>query len=303
MVGQVFSFDGVDDFIQVPHNSNLDPGTGSFTVDAWIKTTNTTGTQFVVSKYECGQLCIFNVSNSLYSLSVKDGQLAAQLRDTDKGGPPAENEGQILIGTTSVADGVFHHIAMVRDLAAGELRLYVDGVLDASASLNAGATGAIKDDDGEANPFLIGAFIKGGTSTRTSFFSGVIDEVEFNNRALSAALLGIYNAGSAGKCKASTVLDHFKCYKAEGNPLNMAVDLQDQFGVESGVLVQEPQLFCNPVDKNGEGIRNPAAHLTCYKIKADREKRDVVATNQFGEQSLEVKKPELLCVPSGKFVP
>jgi len=95
------------------------------------------------------------------------------------------------------------------------------------------------------------------------------------------------------------VLDHFQCYKAKGEALKVYVDLEDEFGAAT-VLVREPEFFCNPVDKNGEGIRSPALHLTCYKIKGEADKRDVLVENQFGEQALDVRKPELLCVPSSK---
>ena len=61
----------------------------------------------------------------------------------------------------------------------------------------------------------------------------------------------------------SAALDHFKCYKAKGASLDVLVSLVDQFGVEPEVLVGKPKLFCNPVDKNDEGISNPEAHLTC----------------------------------------
>ena len=102
---------------------------------------------------------------------------------------------------------------------------------------------------------------------------------------------------------ASATLDHFKCYKAKGDLVNVIVNLQDQFGLEPLVLVGHPKLFCNPVDKNGEGIKDPTAHLTCYKIVAGPEPaRDVVVANQFGEQTLEVKHPQLLCVPSEKIL-
>ena len=95
-------------------------------------------------------------------------------------------------------------------------------------------------------------------------------------------------------------LDHFKCYEAEGDPVNVIVNLQDQFGVEPVVLVAEPELFCNPVDKNGEGILNPTAHLTCYEVDQEEEERVVIVANQFGDQILEVEDPEFLCVPSEK---
>jgi hypothetical protein len=98
--------------------------------------------------------------------------------------------------------------------------------------------------------------------------------------------------------EASALVDHFLCYKAKGEPPYVVVDLEDEFGLLAGVFVEQPDFFCNPVNKNGEGILNPTAHLTCYKIRAENEKRDVVVDNQFGEQFLETQKAELLCVPS-----
>ena len=53
---------------------------------------------------------------------------------------------------------------------------------------------------------------------------------------------------------------------------------------------------------------NPDVHLTCYEVKKLEgtpkfEKQHVLVQNQFGEdQILEVKKPELLCVPSTKEI-
>jgi hypothetical protein len=185
---------GVNDFVDVPHNTNLDPGTSSFTVEAWVKTA--TGGE-VVGKYECGQTCISDVSNSLYELWIDNGKLFGRIRDTDAGGPDDMIGGQSLTGTTFIADGTFHHVALIRDLAAGQMRLYVDCGLDASAALNAGATGALKDDDGDPDPFVIGAVVQPGSFSKGGFFSGLIDEVKFYNRALSASEI----AASAGECK------------------------------------------------------------------------------------------------------
>ena len=85
------------------------------------------------------------------------------------------------------------------------------------------------------------------------------------------------------------------------------VTLQDQFD-DSAVDVEEleTKLFCNPVDKNEEG-RNildvEPTHLTGYKIKIeneDSEDRQLVISNQFGEQTVLVKESELMFVPSIK---
>jgi hypothetical protein len=107
----------------------------------------------------------------------------------------------------------------------------------------------------------------------------------------------------------SSGIDHFKCYKAKDlkNPkfVSTTVSLSDQFGINDGPFdVKKPSLFCNPADKNGEGILNPLDHLTCYQVKGPKLLKDdrpkVEVANQFGTLQLEVQKPFLLCVPSTK---
>jgi hypothetical protein len=58
--------------------------------------------------------------------------------------------------------------------------------------------------------------------------------------------------------------------------------------------------FCNAVDKNGEGITDPSAHLTCYDIRRPISARpQVVTTDQFGELELDVRKQRSqICLPT-----
>ena len=204
-IGQAFTLSGLTGVVQVPYNSALDPGTGSFTIDAWVSTTQTTGTQTVVSKYECGQTCPSSAT-SLYFLYVNNGKIAGQLRSAGSPGGASGSSGQFLQGTQfEVADGAFHHLALVRDMAAQEMRLYVDGRLDNSAPLSLEAQGAIKDDDGEPDPLLIGAVFVGGTTTKTNFFTGRIDEVDVFNRALTVnEIQNLVDLGKVGLAKVVT---------------------------------------------------------------------------------------------------
>ena len=104
-------------------------------------------------------------------------------------------------------------------------------------------------------------------------------------------------------------VDHYKCYEADGDDVQVTVNLFDQFddffGPELDVEVGEPELFCNPVQKDKDGeignIIHPMEHLTCYEIEDDEEELDVVVVNQFGTQNLVVDDPKLLCVPSAKI--
>lgn len=192
-VGRAFDLDGVAGHVQIPDDPLLYPGTGPLTVEAWIRSTGTTGDdQRIVTHYECGNDCIPN-GGSDYELYVRqDGRAGAYLRD----GSGASQE---VIGTSTVQDSTFHHVAMVRDTMFGRFKLYVDGVAEGDDPLT--VTGALANDDGEADDLEIGAIRPIHSQGRTGFFKGQIDEVSIYRRALSATELAqIHAAGSTGKC-------------------------------------------------------------------------------------------------------
>lgn len=100
-------------------------------------------------------------------------------------------------------------------------------------------------------------------------------------------------------------LDHFKCYQAEGQPINASVGLQDQFHMQSAVQILDPQLLCNPVEKEHAGattpILHPDDHLVCYAIEGSTfDGANVVTHNQFVQGTLSVGAARMLCVPSSK---
>ena len=165
------SFNGTSAYVSVPSGEALNPGTSSFTVEAWVQTTDTADTQMVLSEYQCGGNCPPG-ANSLYGLFVHlGGTIGAGIRSTGGGAI------QFLYGSRLVADGAWHHLAMVRDQAATQLRLYVDGTLENSAALLASASGSITNDDGEADPLTIGAQAATGGPGVQNYFKGSIDEV------------------------------------------------------------------------------------------------------------------------------
>ncbi|HEY9174285.1 MAG TPA: LamG-like jellyroll fold domain-containing protein [Verrucomicrobiae bacterium] len=179
-VGSAFVFDGQTSYVQVPDDPTLDPRTNSFTLTAWIQTTNLSGT--IVSKYDCGGACPSCVSASLYNLSLSEGQPVAYLRNQN---PECLDAVPLTARGVVVADGLFHQLAMMRDVADHQLRLYVDGQLVASTNLDITTDGDITNGDGEPDPLLIGAVIRGGSQVRQGFFQGLIDEVRLFNRSLS----------------------------------------------------------------------------------------------------------------------
>ena len=107
-------------------------------------------------------------------------------------------------------------------------------------------------------------------------------------------------------------LNHFKCYLAKGEPINTPVALQDQFDKQKREVVRvlRPVLFCNPVEKDHDGVITPIIpstandkdHLTCYVFTPSTLKVTGVRTrNQFGEERLLATRSRFLCVPSQKL--
>jgi len=111
-------------------------------------------------------------------------------------------------------------------------------------------------------------------------------------------------AGGSGTCP----LDHYKCYQGKDlkNPkfTKTTATTTDQISTGEAVELQKVKFVCTPVNKNGEGISDPSAHLTCYQIKANtlspRPKLQV--STQFQSSQFQAKKGKLLCVPSSKTI-
>jgi hypothetical protein len=108
------------------------------------------------------------------------------------------------------------------------------------------------------------------------------------------------------------LVDHYKCYKVRVTPgtprfARREVTVADQFtSPPKRVLLRKPRHLCIPVDKQGEGVQNPAAHLLCYLAKPVRgEQRHVRQigvdlANQLGTLQSDTVKERELCIPSQK---
>jgi hypothetical protein len=102
---------------------------------------------------------------------------------------------------------------------------------------------------------------------------------------------------------------HYKCYSARESSTRPEeiVDLVDQFGLQR-FGVRGAMLLCNPVTKQRVGkpaevAPRPDEHLVCYSLRKIQPfvARRVFTLDQFISQSVRVKNPLLLCVPSEKL--
>jgi len=157
IIGKALSFDGVDDYVEVPDSESLDI-TDAITIMAWIKR-ESTGTRDVIVAKECAY--IFFIED--------DDFLKAWLYD-----------GNIYNGFKSVkiTDNKWHFVAMTFDinLAENQLKFYLDGVLASTHTHT-------KQIYTSTYSLKIGLINPGWA--KPGWFDGIIDEVRIYNRALS----------------------------------------------------------------------------------------------------------------------
>ena len=177
-VGQAFSFNGVDSFVDVA--PGYDAGTGDLTAELWYKANVSGTTQVLLVKGLTGGI-------SGYELFLHPDGLRWYLQET--GGTAIDTV------TTEPAPNVWHHIAGVLDRSTDTAILYVDGVAVATQPASIGNIDT-------ALNLGFGALTRQPGGTPVQFFDGLIEEVSIYNRALDAAeIKSIFDAGSAGKTK------------------------------------------------------------------------------------------------------
>lgn len=187
-VGQAFSLDGVDDFVSVPNATSLQ--LQDFTIDAWIKLTGSV-TGWPKSLAAFGQYgYAFAIDGGTYTGGALRSLVLSKTGASQINGPVVPG------------DGAWHHVAVSK--AGSSVTFYIDGVGSATSySVFFTFNGAAGGD------FAIGTnpiYASQGNPPSIYAFPGLVDELEVFNRALSTAeIAAIYNAGSAGKCKVTTV--------------------------------------------------------------------------------------------------
>lgn len=159
-LGQSLYFDEVDDYVEAPYDSSLNPGT--FSVAAWVRAETFGSTQSVVSSRS------ITASDEGYILYIRSG--VPQLWNGNGSGGTVWDK---LLGST-LETGRWYHVIGTYD--GTNQRLYVNGELDA------GPQAAGLDVNNE-NPLRIGAGQNEGSAN--FFFHGDIDDVRIYNRALS----------------------------------------------------------------------------------------------------------------------
>jgi hypothetical protein len=147
-----------EDYIAID-TRDYPPLTGSFTVDAWIKTTGNNQDQLIISK---GQ--------SSWQLGI-EGQSKKAFFSCN-----GLSSNSYLSGSTGLIDDIWYHVAGVHDQSKQRMYIYLDGSLDGEAN-----------SPGTINPNAYYIWIGGDPEQPESgyWWEGYIDNVRLYNHALS----------------------------------------------------------------------------------------------------------------------
>lgn len=239
--------------IDVPNKAALNTGSGSFTVEAWFKTSSSSGIRQIVGKNDAassfgvGYRIIVGNTNTIY-YEVTGG--ASGISNSCYNTCP-----------TKVNDGDWHHVALVVDKTAGtNCALYLDGVVESTA-YNA-STGSTNN----AFNLKIGAAYSSSISA-TNFFTGQIDEVRLWNITRSAAniksnmydnvqssnpnLIGLWRLND-GEVGGSTALNLSSNSGIDGKLINFSDTTKaSSFSNPTGGWVISGSGISAPIDQNG----------------------------------------------------
>ncbi len=120
LVGQGFSFDGIDDHDSVPDSPTLTPPSNSMTLDAWINPNTVSGPRIIVTKYSPGLDVSWDLDGArwrAHPIRRVPEPAAADHRSRFRHGQPGRD-----------ALGVWQHVAATFDVTTQDVGIYVNGV-------------------------------------------------------------------------------------------------------------------------------------------------------------------------------
>ena len=164
------SFDGSNDYVTVPNSSQLDfSASTGFTLEAWVKL-NGSQSNYTGITTEAGDMTGFG-----FQLVIVNNCIAAELHDIHDNFAGVDAG---LKGTTNLNDNNWHHLAMVVTQSSTNVKLYVDGIMEA----NVDNAAVVYSELNYTSNLLLGT-----ERTYNNHFNGSIEEVRIWNTARSQA--------------------------------------------------------------------------------------------------------------------
>jgi Concanavalin A-like lectin/glucanases superfamily/PKD domain len=260
------SFNGTDSYVSIPDSPVLD-STSAFTLSYWFKA-NTFNSSGLVSKR-----LNFNDNNSYSTFLGIDGKLNVDI----------DSNNNRFTSNSTFERGAWYHIALVFDgsLATDQrAKLYINGELDKTSTETSTSI------PNYTAPFLIGIL----NNPTTAYFDGLIDEVRFHRRALTASEVTAVHIETGRQAPKIAI----------GQPppavINTSVSLTATVAVDSG-----PAATTAWTKTSGPGsasFSNPSSPVTSVSFNQPGEYvLRLTATNAFGQTFVETNITASLPLP------
>ncbi|KKU25531.1 MAG: hypothetical protein UX39_C0026G0003 [Candidatus Magasanikbacteria bacterium GW2011_GWA2_46_17] len=194
--GKCLSFDGMADYVNVGNPASLSFDNKSFSAEAWVKINALTD-----DAVDEGIIADYGMGGGRWMLNKNRRPNGVFRFFLDPNGVWMDNDERIAVGSTIPATGKWYHVAGVYNHSTGDVKLYVNGSLENTAS---GAPISI----GAVNNITIGDWFDldgDRIGNGAAPINGLIDEVRVWNKALDISeIKSIYN-------QACMVLDKISC--------------------------------------------------------------------------------------------
>jgi hypothetical protein len=160
---KAYSFDGINDFIEVLSSSSVNFGLQSMSLHAWIKETGS-------NNNFNGLICKMDANGDGYQFVISNNKLQSEWGQTTTG------FGSGLTGNVNLNDNSWHLVTMIIDRQANTLTFYNNNNIDNSIN---GSTISLANINNLANLWF------GKERNSMYYFKGLIDDIIIYNRALS----------------------------------------------------------------------------------------------------------------------
>src|ERR1035437_5949055 len=172
-LGSAVSFDGLTGYVQVGASLNQWLG-GSASLSAWIKTTQVGKGDFFRSPGITGVEFAGNNNDIFWGFLDATGRIGLQA-----------GNGDAAKSLNPVNNGQWHHVGLTRDATTGQVKVYVDGVLN---------TTVISEPGVKTTPFYSLGRIE-NTGAPPAYWLGLLDDVRIYDFILGAADIQVLAGG------------------------------------------------------------------------------------------------------------
>ncbi len=191
------SFDGTDDYLAMGNNG-LGALSGSFTIEAWVKTADVSQ-QTIISEYQSG-----TCQDGRFYIQANTGYLVF-----DNG------NGTVNTGNVVVNDGVWHHAAYVYNSVTNKGKTYVDGIPGSDTTAAAWRNTCATTDTRVGSE--VGANFFNGTMDNIRVYAMPISDVKMKQLYYNGYVTGCYTGAGYTTEAACPTCPHGDVYVDDGN--------------------------------------------------------------------------------------